>query len=59
MRLHTFERGKHKLWADRVPAIHGMVNLYTLWERDGPECKQLIGGVTITQLREYLSGGAS
>lgn len=53
--IHTFRRGNFILWADRVPAIHGRVNLFTLWIVDQAEYIRLIGGATISQLRAFLS----
>ena len=61
-RFHTFERGEYRLWADRVPVMHGRASLYTLWRREGPEWKRLIGGVQIGALRAAIAkakGGAS
>lgn len=53
-RIHTFRHGAYTLWADRVPAMHGRVNLFTLWRKEGPEHKRLIGGVTMPELRRFL-----
>lgn len=54
-RLHTFQRGHYRLWADRVPAMHGRVNLFTLWDmRADAMPARLIGGVTMAQFRRYL-----
>lgn len=54
-RLHTFQRGHYRLWADRVPAMHGRVNLFTLWDmRADAKPARLIGGVTMARLRRYL-----
>ena len=55
MRTHTFNRGNYRLWADRAPVMHGRANLYTLWRREGPEWKRLIGGVQIGVLRSFIT----
>lgn len=51
---HTFYREAYTLWADRVPAIHGNVNLFTLWRTTAQGEERLIGGVTSSQLRLFL-----
>jgi len=55
VRLHTFERGEFRLWADRVSVLHGRASLYTLWRRDDRgNWQRLIGGVLLRKLRHYL-----
>jgi hypothetical protein len=54
-RLHTLRRGDLMLWADRVPAMHGKVNLFTVWRIDGAEFIRLIGGATMPQLRAFIA----
>lgn len=53
IRLRTYNRGQYRFWADRVPVMHGMATLYTLWRKEGPEWKRLIGGVQSHQLRAF------
>lgn len=53
---HTFDRGHFTLWADRVPAVHGNVNIFTLWHyvpREG--WTRPLGGVSMGEIRAYLS----
>lgn len=54
VRCHTFQRGDYTLWADRVPAVHGRQNMFTLWRRDVDGDRRLIGGVSSRGLRRYL-----
>ena len=53
-RLHPFNRSSYRLWADRVPVVHGRANLFTLWRKDGPKWKRLIGGVQAPALRAFI-----
>ena len=53
-RLHTFRRGEFTLWADRVPAMHGRVNSFTLWRKVGPERKRIVGGVPMSAIRAAI-----
>lgn len=50
-RLHTFHRGEFTLWANRVPAMHGRVNSFSLWRKVGPEHQRLLGGVSMAAIR--------
>ena len=53
---HTFCKGMYKIWADRVPVVHGRVNLFTLWDTGArlPEPSMLVSGVTIHGLRKFI-----
>jgi len=53
VRCHTFQRGAYTLYADRVPAIHGRCNVFTLWRKEGTRIRRLIGGVSLHELRRY------
>jgi hypothetical protein len=55
VRLHTFKRGDYTLWADRVPAMHGRVNSFTLWQKVGPEHRRILGGVPMPAIRALLA----
>lgn len=56
VRIHTYDAAPYRLWADRVPVMHGRANLYTLWRKDRDGWKRLIGGVRIHELRRFIGG---
>lgn len=58
---HTITRDSFTLWADRVPAMHGSVSIFTLWEKVGPEHKRRLGGVRAWEIRRFFktANGAS
>lgn len=58
-RNHTFNRNRWTLWADRVPAMHGMQSLFTLWtpRSDGGQDQVFVG--PMWKLRAYLGSEAA
>jgi hypothetical protein len=57
VRCHTFSRGDFTLYADRVPAMHGRVSIFTVWQREGARIRRLTGGVTKAELRAFARTG--
>lgn len=54
---HTFTRPGFTLWADRVPAMFGFFNIFTLWHYvPGKGWTRPVGGGTMSDVRRYLNG---